>query len=112
MLLDNFGKARVFRQEAIARMDGIGLRDLGRGEDVRNAEIGFGRGRRADADRLVGEPHMHRRRIGGRVHGNGADAEVARSAVDAERDLAAVGDQDLGEGRLRHAKGNAAAAIR
>ena len=38
---------------------------------------------------------MHRVGIGGRMHGDGGDAHFAAGALDAQRDLAAVGDEDL-----------------
>ena len=44
---------------------------------------------------LVGEPHMHCVGVGGRVNGDRPDAHVAAGAVDPERDLAAIGDQNL-----------------
>ena len=40
---------------------------------------------------------MHGVGVGGGVHGDGGDAELAAGALDAQRDLAAVGDQDLVE---------------
>ena len=40
---------------------------------------------------------MHGLRICRRVHGDGGDALLAAGALDAQRDLAAVGDQDLAE---------------
>jgi hypothetical protein len=42
---------------------------------------------------------MHRVGIGGGVDGDGRHAHLARRAHDAQRDLAAVGDQDLLEHR-------------
>ena len=40
---------------------------------------------------------MHGVGVGGGMDGDGADAHLAAGAVDAERDLAAVGDQDFFE---------------
>jgi hypothetical protein len=93
--LDDLGELRVFRQEAVARMDRVGVRDLGGRDDVRDVEVGFrGRGR-PDAHRLVGEAHVHGVGIGGGMHRHGADAHFVAGAVDAQRDLAAIGDQHL-----------------
>src|SRR3546814_10689055 len=50
---------------------------------------------RSDAHALVGQPHMHGVGGGGGVHGYRLDAHLAAGAMDPERDLAAVGDQDL-----------------
>ena len=68
-----------------------------------DVEVAVARRRRADADALVGQPHMHRLGVGGGVHGDGGDAQLAAGALDAKRDLAAVGDQDLLE-HCRHAR--------
>jgi hypothetical protein len=38
---------------------------------------------------------MHRVGVGGGMHGDRLDAHLAAGADDAQRDLAAVGDQDL-----------------
>ena len=40
---------------------------------------------------------MHGVGVGGRVHRDGRDAELLAGALDAKRDLSAVGDQDLVE---------------
>ena len=63
-----------------------------------DVEIAVAGRRRADADRVVGEPDVHRVGIGGRMHRDRLDAHFVRGAVDAQRDLAAVGDQDLLDG--------------
>ena len=44
---------------------------------------------------------MHGVGVGGRVHGDGGDAELLARALDAQRDLSSVGDQDLVEHSLR-----------
>ena len=51
---------------------------------------------------------MLRVAVGLRVDGDGGDAELVERADDADRDLAAVGDQDLGEHAARHAISRAA----
>ena len=48
---------------------------------------------------LVGELHMHGVGVGGRMHGDRRDAEFLGGAQDAQRDFAAVGDEDLVEHR-------------
>ena len=99
--LDSFGEARILRQEAVARMDGVGAGDRRGGEDGGNVEVALAGRRRADAHRFVGQPDMHRVAVGGRMDGDGLDAHLAAGAVDTERDLAAVGDEDLVEHRHR-----------
>ncbi len=95
--LEDLGEAGVFRQEAVARMHRIGAGDLAGGQQLRNVEVAVARGRRADADALVGKAHMHGIGIGGRVHGHRLDAKLLARAQHPQRDLAAIGDQDLGE---------------
>jgi hypothetical protein len=95
---DDFGKARVFRQEAIARMDCIGLGDLGRRDDRGDVEIAvLGRGR-PDADRMVGQADMHGISVGGGMDRHRLDAHFLGCAMDAQRDFAAVGDQQALDG--------------
>ncbi len=102
VLGQNLGEARILGQEAVARVHGVGAGDLAGGEQRRNVEVALARGRLPDAHALVGEPHMHRVGVGGRVHRDGGDAELLAGAQDAQRDLAAVGDQDFVEHRAAY----------
>ncbi len=87
----------VLGQEAVAGMDGVAAGRLGRRDERRDAEVALGRGRRADADRAVGEPDVQRVLVGGRVDGDRLDAELVQGADHAHGDLAAVGDEDTVE---------------
>ena len=100
VILENFRKAGVLGQEAVAGMDGVGAGDFTGGEQVGHVEIGVARRRRADAHALVSEPHMHGIGIGGRVHGDRRDAELLAGPQHPQRDLAAICDQDFFEHRL------------
>ena len=93
--LDDLGELRVFGQEAVAGVDGVGVDDFGGRDDVGDVEIGVGGRRRADAHRLVGQAHVHGVGVGGRMDRDRLDPELVAGAVDAERDLAAVGDQQF-----------------
>jgi hypothetical protein len=75
--------------------DGVGVCDLRRRDDVGHVEVGVGGRRRADADRFVGEPHVHRIGVRCRMDRDRLDPHFVAGAVDPERDLAAIGDQDL-----------------
>ena len=99
VLFENLGKAGIFGEEAVARMDGIGAGDLAGRQQRRNIEIAVARRRRPDAHALVGKPHMHGVGVGGGMHRNGVDAEFLARAQNAERDLAAIGYQNLVEHR-------------
>jgi hypothetical protein len=94
---DLLGEIGVLGQEAVAGVDGVGVGHLGRADDRRDVEVARGGGGRADADRLVGEQHVLEVAVGGRVDRNGADAELMAGAQDAQRDFAAVGNDELVE---------------
>ena len=97
VIFQHLRESGVFRQEAIAGMDGLGAGDLAGGDDRGRVEIAF-RGRvRPDTDRFVGHAHMHGIGIGGRMDGDGLDAHFPGGTDHAQRDLAPVGDQDLVE---------------
>ena len=101
MFLHDFGKTRVFGQETIAGVDGISLGDFGRRNDRRDVQIAVRRRRRANADGFIGQPHVHGISVGSGVHRHGSDTHFAAGTVDAQRDFAPVGDQDLLEHRRR-----------
>ena len=65
VLGQDLGEAGVLREEAVTGVDGLGAGDLAGGDDGRNVQIAVARGRRADADALIGQPHMHGVRIRG-----------------------------------------------
>src|SRR3546814_16653974 len=97
-----FPYTTLFRsaEETIAGMDRVRARDFGGGNDVRNVQIRIGRARRAYAHRLVGEPDVHRVGIGGRMHRDRLDPHFVASAMDTQRDLTTIGDQDRKSTRL------------
>ena len=97
VLLDDIGESGVLGQEPVAGMDRVGIGDLGGRDDRRDVQIAFRGLGRADADAFVGEADMHGVGVGGRMDRDGADAHLAAGAVDAERDFAAICDQDLFE---------------
>src|SRR5262249_11195871 len=66
-----------------------------RRNDRRHVQVAVARGWRSDAHGLVGEPHVHRRSVGGRMDRNRLDPHLPARAVNPQRDLTAVGDQDL-----------------
>ena len=99
--LHDLGKAGILGQEAVAGMDRIGAADLGGGDDVRDVEIGVGGRRWSDADGMIREADVHRVGVRRRMDGNGLDAHFMTRAVNAQRDLATIGDQDFLNGHRR-----------
>ncbi len=95
VIVEDLGKARVLRQEAVARMHRVGAGDFAGRQDSGYVEIAIFGGRRANADALVGKAHMHGVGIGGGMHRDGFDAQLLAGAQDPERDFAAVGDEDF-----------------
>ena len=93
--LERFGEARPLRQEAVARMHGLGAGRLARVDDQLGLEVGFRRRRRAEADRFVGHAHVRRAGVGVGINRDRLDAHALRRADHAAGNLAAVGDQDL-----------------
>src|SRR6185312_15571421 len=92
---DDFGEALVLGQEAVPRMDGVAAgdergADHGRGEEVAPLRVG-----RPDADGLVGQLDGQALPVGLAVRHDSRDAEQPAGAQDAQRDLAAIGDEDL-----------------
>ena len=98
-LLDDLGELGVLGQEAVARVDRLRAGDLGGGDDGRDVEVGFGGGRRADADALVREADVHGVAVGFGMDGHRVDAHLLARAVHAEGDLATVRNEDFLEHR-------------
>jgi hypothetical protein len=82
-LFDPLGEIGVFRQEAVAGMDRHRVGDFGGADDRRHVQVALGGGRRADADRFVGQADMLEVAIHRGMHGDGADAQLPAGAQDA-----------------------------
>ena len=94
-LVERPGEVRVLGEEAIARVDRLRprlLRDL---DDPLDIQVALGRRRRPQQVRLIGEANGRSLAVGLRVDADGPDAHLAQRAHDANRDLAAIRDQDL-----------------
>ncbi len=103
--LDCLGEHRAFREKAVTGMYRVGPGPCSRVEQAIDRQVALGGRRRADGHGLVGRPHVGRRAIGRGVDGDGLESLFMAGADDAERDLAAIGDEDpfhaLIVGRLR-----------
>jgi hypothetical protein len=84
----------VLTQKAVARMNRIAPGLLGGGHDRIHVEIGP-RTRLRERMRFVGLAQMQGIRVVLREHGNGPDAKLGGAAGDADRDLAAIGDEQF-----------------
>jgi hypothetical protein len=86
VILERLHEGGVLRQEAVARMDRLRPRDLAGRDDRGEVQVALRRGRRADADGLVGHADMHGVGVGGGVDGDGRmpisrQARTTRSAI-------------------------------
>ena len=97
------GKVRIFRQEAVAGMDGIDTALFGQVDDQVNVQIGAnGAQLLANLVRLIrlgteGAVHVF---LG--VHRDGVQTQVSTGSEDTNRDLASVGDQYFLDFLLTH----------
>ena len=76
-------------------MDGLGVRDFGRGDQGWHVEVALDRRRTTDADRLIGHGDVLQVAIHRGMHGDRLDAQGVAGAQDAQRNLATVGDDDF-----------------
>src|SRR5262245_15797409 len=88
--LANLGEVRVLRQESVAWMYGIDVGHFGRRYHRRDIKVAFGRWRRADADRFIGESYVQRVAIRLGVDGDGANSKLLAGPDHSSRDLASV----------------------
>jgi hypothetical protein len=76
---------------------GVGAGPTGDVEQLRDVEVGVGRAHAVERVRLVGEADVQGFAVRVGVDGDGGDRGVRTGASDADGDLAAVGDEDLGD---------------
>ena len=93
--LDRFRERRPFGQEAVSGVHERGLRLRGDLHDPVDRQVGGRREGGSDPERLVRHLHVQSVPVGVGVDGNRGDAEIAARPRDPDRDLAAVGDQEL-----------------
>jgi hypothetical protein len=74
-------------------MNGVNVRDFRGADDSVNAKIAFAAGALADANRFIGELHMHGVGVRLGVDRNRADIELLARPDDAHGNLTTVGDQ-------------------
>ena len=97
-LLTGAGEVGVFREEAVARVDGVDLLSLGKGDDLLDAEIGPERAAVfADEVGLVRFGAEEGQLILLGIDGDGAHPGVKAGAEHPDGDFAPVGDQHLAD---------------
>ena len=85
-------------------MDGFGPACLRGGDDPLDVEIALARRGGAQQMRLVRHLHMPRLRIGLGINRDGAKAHALCRPGNPAGDLAAIGDQEGGEGAIGHCR--------
>ena len=95
--LDPLGKIGVLGQEAIARVNRLGVGHLGGRNDGGYIQVAKRRLRGADTNRFVSQFDVLGFTVGLGVHHNGLDTELAAGALDAQGNLAPVGDENFPE---------------
>ena len=74
--LGDFREVGIFREQAVAGMDGVHVGDFRRADHRRDVEIALRQLRRADANRLVRKTHGQGVAVGLAVNGHGADTQL------------------------------------
>ncbi len=100
-------EGRVFRQEAVAGMDGVGPAAARRLQDRLRVEVRLCGLRRADVVRLVRPPHVGRGAVRRAVDGDRVEALLVTGAQDPHGNLPTVGNENFVKGtgchgRVRH----------
>jgi len=95
--LDPLGEVGVLGQEAVTRMDGLGIRHFGGADDGRYVEVAVLGGGRAYADRFIGQLDVLGVGIHLRMDHHRAYADLATGPLDAQGDFAPVCYEDLSE---------------
>ena len=93
VLLAQGGEAGVFRQETVARMDGVRLPHKGRTDDGLDIQVALRRLRRTDLDRLVGVRQILHVPVGLGIHHNGFQPHLSGRSEHPHNDLAPVRNQ-------------------
>ena len=78
-------------------MDGVGARELRGGDDRGDVQVAARRGRRTDADGLVGQLVVQGVPVGGGVDGDAAHPQLAAGPDHAQGDLAPVRHEYLAD---------------
>jgi hypothetical protein len=100
-VFDGAREGGVLGEEAVAGVDRARACRRGGLEDRLRTQVGIDGGRAADPHGGVGGVHVGGGPVGLGVDGDGLEAHALGGGDDADRDLAAVGDQEGVEGQAR-----------
>src|SRR5262249_27548747 len=89
-----FGKMRVFREEAVTRVDCFDVGNFGSADEPIDLEVAVCRCRRADAYGFVGEAEVRRPAVRFAIHGDNFNAEITARADDPQCDFTAIGHKN------------------
>src|SRR5215469_12121283 len=95
--LTRLGKLGSLGEKAVAGMDGLGSDVAGQLHDLVQLQVRLGGRRGADVVGLVCVPGVDRAPVGVWIDRHGLHTQLPAGAHDADRNLPAVGDQDLVE---------------
>ena len=98
-VLDEPRERSVLREEPVAGVDRLRTGSRGDLDDGVAPQVALRRGAGPEPICLVRSPDVRGPPVGVRIDGDAPDPELAQRAEDADRDLAAVGDEHLREGR-------------
>ena len=107
LILAGSDEVLVLRQEAVARVQGVGAAVPEGCNDGIDVAVALFRRGRSDADGLISLPHKWRARVGVTVDSDGRDAQATGGADDTAGNLATVGHEEL----LRQRHGGDLAAL-
>src|SRR5271156_5778090 len=86
---------RVFREKAIAGMNGVRARALGHVENLVHPQVSFGCRSWANRISFVRLTNMERGAVNVGINDDGCDTHFAARAQDAYRDLSSISDQNF-----------------
>ncbi|GAB3648644.1 hypothetical protein GCM10028833_14950 [Glycomyces tarimensis] len=92
---DGLREFGVLREEAVARVDGVGLAALGDADELVDTQIGVGGTQAVEGEGLVRQERVWSVAIAVGVDGDGLEARITAGPDDSHRYFAAVGDQYL-----------------
>ena len=95
-----FGEVSVFGQKPVSGVNGFGIGHFCRRDNGGNIQVAQRRRGRSNTNRLIGQFDVLGIAVGFRINHHRLDAQLAAGALDSQRNLAAIGDQDFFKHRI------------